>query len=231
MKLSDPSSGIVLMYNRIYKVYRFLNFLLTLGLDEYWRKKTIYLSKMFIENPSKILDCACGCGDLTVHLEREFRDAKIYAVDGNSNMLLIANKRTKRAILVNSMCDKLPFEDEFFDAVFVSFALRNLYYSANRQKIFNEIARVIRKGGFLISVETSYPENKVFAFFIRVYLNLIFFVLIFFLNREEKKAYLFLKNSIIKFKVDDFLKERKEFNFFKKTLFPFIIKVIFGVKN
>ncbi len=220
-----------MMYDRIYRVYRSINLLLTLFMDVWWRKRCVKQAREIISDGGRILDCGCGTGDLTVYIEKEFPRAVVYAVDANENMLSVAKRTVKRAVILKAFCNNLPFDDEFFDCVFISFALRNFFYSNDSEKIFMEIARVLKKGGRLVILETSVCENVVMRFFLKVYLTLVFSIAYFFVDSKQKSAYDYLKKTILMFRMDDFIdKNRHLFDFKCIKLFPYVIKVCIGVK-
>lgn len=68
----------------------------------------------------------------------------------------------------------MPFEDGFFDAVGITFGLRNLVYeNSYAEKHLSEIRRVLRKAGRLIILESSKPDHPAWRFFNSLYLQLI----------------------------------------------------------
>lgn len=217
----NNTNSIVSLYDGIYKVYRLFNFIITFGLDEFWRRKAsrIVFNNLRDKKNIKILDCACGCGDMTKHLRFFLPDSIIYGVDGNLNMLEIAKRRVKGVIFINAFCEKLPFADGYFDAVVVSFATRNLYYSFNSREIFSEIKRVLKDDGIFFSLETNLPKNGFVYFIFRVYIELIFFIIFLFVGKDRKPAYLFLKKTVLNFSSDKLSSEflgysEKRFNIF-----------------
>lgn len=229
-----PSKLLISMYNIIYKNYRFINSVLTFGFDEWWRKKAVLKMKRFIKDEEgvNILDCACGCGDMTFHIKKVFKNAAIYAVDGNESMLDIAKKRVSGVNFKIAVCDNLPFEDSYFDAIVVSFATRNFYYSCESKKIFSEFSRVLKKDGIFFSLETSYPDNFFLALLFKVYISFIFKILFLFLDNSEKAAYLFLKSSVLKFKSSDLEKKVSDLFIIKEIkLFPYVVSLFICVKR
>lgn len=227
------SKNIIKLYDRIYKIYRLFNFIITLGMDELWRKKAARFIFNFLKDKKdlRILDCACGCGDMTKHLKYFFPYSIIYGVDGNSNMLEIAKRRVFGVNFINSECSKLPFDDKYFDAVVVSFATRNLYYSNMSDEIFSEIKRVLKDNGFFFSLETDLPQNKFINKLFKIYISFIFFIIFLFLDKENKTAYLFLKNTVLNFSSKNLLNSFSDFNFYKINIFFNAVTLVVITRN
>ena len=93
-------------------------------------------------------------------------NARVTAADFSENMLQIARKRAPGNIkFVQADALELPFEDASFDAVFISFGLRNL---ENLEQGIEEMRRVIKPGGFLVNLDTGKPKGfigKLFRFY------------------------------------------------------------------
>ncbi|MCX7641625.1 MAG: class I SAM-dependent methyltransferase [Elusimicrobiales bacterium] len=222
------SYKIISFYDYIYKHYRVINSVITLGMDNLWRKKAVKIISCYIkdEKNTYILDCACGCGDITFYLKKFFKNSNIVGIDGNLNMLSLAKEKIKGITFLQTQCESLPFKNEHFDAVIVSFAMRNIYYSGNKEKIFLEIYRVLKKGGILFTLETSYPENVFLGLLLKIYLSFVFNFLFIFINSDEKNAYIFLKSSILNFRDKDFIESINHlFEVKRILLIPYIVSL------
>lgn len=145
--------------------YDFLNRLLTLRMDQLWRRRAA--SKMLQEPVGHILDLCTGTGDLAIMLNRlAAHPVKIHALDYSTTMLEAAKKKIFRQkqnqiTLVQGDAASMPFEDGHFDAVGIAFAFRNLTFkNPDRDRFLAEIRRVLKPGGRFIAVETSQPENR-----------------------------------------------------------------------
>jgi len=223
-------NAIVGLYDKIYSHYRLVNFILTLGLDNWWRRKTVdYIKKI---SHSTICDICCGSGDFTKILITKFKEAEITGVDANSNMLEIAKKRIKNANFINSYISEIPLTNDSFDIVTVSFATRNIFFSDDFLKSITEIKRILKEDGVFISLETTLPDNPISSFLVRIYLN-ISIGLINLILPESSKSYSFLRSSIKAFKVSDFADKIKPY--FKsieiKVLFPGVVALCIARKN
>jgi demethylmenaquinone methyltransferase / 2-methoxy-6-polyprenyl-1,4-benzoquinol methylase len=153
------------MFTDIPPHYDLINSLITLNMDKGWRIKAaeVCLSKQ----PLKFLDLCCGTGDLSINVAaRSHSNLEIKGLDYSQPMLEIA--RTKAARIKNKMfsftqgdASNLPFPDQYFDCIGISFAFRNLTYkNALVEKHLSEIFRVLQPGGRFVIVESSQPKSR-----------------------------------------------------------------------
>tara|TARA_B100000963_G_scaffold79091_1_gene67243 strand:+ start:35709 stop:36422 length:714 start_codon:yes stop_codon:yes gene_type:complete len=190
--LNPKKREIKFMFNEISKFYDIMNFIMTLGVDKLWRKKIA--KKLDNIKNGKILDIATGTGDLAIELKKKCSN-KIYGIDVSEKMIEIANKKIRKSGFENIKLyvgdsQKMPFQNNFFDAVTISFGVRNF---ENLNKCLSEIKRVLKKNGKLIILETSVPQSKFLKFFYKIYFNLI--ISISFLISKKTYAYKYLYNS------------------------------------
>jgi len=148
------------MFDTISENYDGLNRVISLGSDVKWRKKVI---KMVSEkNPKTILDIATGTGDLAIQFAEKTSAEKIVGLDISEGMLSVARKKvlgkdiSAKIEFVQADSEALPFEDNTFDAITVSFGIRNF---ENLEKGLSEILRVLKKGGIFVILETSVPSK------------------------------------------------------------------------
>ena len=166
------------VFSAISSSYDLMNDLESLGLHRIWKARLVKeLSKA---SPRSILDIACGTGDIAIALAGANPKAQVTGLDFNENMLEVARKRAAQerpvsfvletnavsqkaqAVPVNNLhlvvgnAMKLPFEDESFDAVSISFGLRNM---PDYAVVLGEIYRVLKPGGSFRCLEASYPTN------------------------------------------------------------------------
>ena len=117
------------MFNRIASNYDFLNRFLSIGIDVYWRKKTIALLKPI--KPQKILDIATGTADVAIEMSKSLQPEKIIGLDISKQMLEVGQKKVTKANLNKIISlqvgdsEQLPFPDHQFDAITVAFGVRN----------------------------------------------------------------------------------------------------------
>ena len=158
--------------------YDILNRVLTLNLDEGWRKKTA--REVLKDNPERVLDLCCGTADLTMHIASGARQStEIYGLDFSHTMLERAKTKVakfgkNRVNLIQGDAGNMPFESNFFDAIGISFGFRNLTFENPDAALhISEILRVLKPGGKFVIVETSQPENHFIRLLYHAYHNVI----------------------------------------------------------
>lgn len=164
------------MFTSVPPTYDFLNRILTFGFDQRWRKKAAIECKR--GNPSRILDLCCGTGDLTVKLKKKaLPDTQIFALDFSQSMLEAAKKKfnnynLKNIELFHADAAQMPFPDNYFDAIGIAFAFRNLtFHNPDTNKFLSEIYRILKPGGRFVIIETSQPSNRFFRSLFHWYLR------------------------------------------------------------
>ena len=146
-RIPPEKKNIRAMFNNIAKRYDFLNHFLSLGIDNYWRRKVIKILKD--HQPKEILDVATGTGDLAIKLIK-LKPTKIIGIDIAEEMLTIANEKiikkklNKTIEVFTADSENLPFNNMTFDAVTVAFGVRNF---ENLEKGINEMGRVLKSEG------------------------------------------------------------------------------------
>jgi demethylmenaquinone methyltransferase/2-methoxy-6-polyprenyl-1,4-benzoquinol methylase len=156
----DPRD-VASMFDAVARRYDITNTVLSLGQDRAWRRAT--RSALNIGPGDSVLDLAAGTAVSTVELAKS--GAWCVAADFSVGMLLAGLARPVPK--VGADATKLPFADEVFDAVTISFGLRNVVdHSAG----LREMARVTRAGGRLVVCEFSTPVVPVFSTVYKEYL-------------------------------------------------------------
>lgn len=182
------------MFDNISENYDGLNRVISLGIDVSWRKKVVKLVSEV--NPKKILDIATGTGDLALMMA-ELNPDKIVGLDISPGMLEVGKQKVNKANLSDKIemvvgdSENIPFEDNTFDAITVSFGVRNF---ENLDKGLTEIYRVLRPGGKFVVLETSNPTKFPFKQGYKFYTNFILPV-IGKLFSKDKVAYSYLSES------------------------------------
>src|SRR5690554_3083542 len=159
----DSSEGkkeqVATMFDNISKRYDLLNHVLSLGIDVIWRKKAIKMLRD--DHPKLILDIATGTGDFAIEA-LALNPEKIIGVDISAGMLEEGRKKLKKKKLEDRIelqmgdSEKLLFPENKFDAVIVSFGVRNF---ENLEKGLADMFRVLKPGGKTVIVEFSKPEK------------------------------------------------------------------------
>ena len=147
------------MFDTISKNYDGLNRVISFGIDIKWRKKVVEILKK--KQPNSILDIATGTGDLAIALVKTGAK-KIIGLDISPGMLAVGKDKVKDKNLDNTIemvvgdSENLVFDDNSFDAVTVSFGVRNF---ETLETGMAEILRVLKPNGSLVILETSVPTK------------------------------------------------------------------------
>jgi demethylmenaquinone methyltransferase/2-methoxy-6-polyprenyl-1,4-benzoquinol methylase len=166
------------MFTNVHQRYDLVNHIITWGLDKTWRQAAAKVC--LASNPKRVLDLCCGTGDLAIHIAQLVRNkVELFGADYSQPMLAIAARKAK--VLANGReisftygdADDLPFPDEYFDCIGISFAFRNLTYrNPLAKKYSSEILRTLHIGGRFVIVETSQPKPRVIQWLFHLYLRL-----------------------------------------------------------
>lgn len=179
--------------------YDFLNSLLSLKVDSYWRWVTTRELKEFPEGA--VLDLCAGTLPLALELTRQASKRTVVAVDFCEDMLrsglksLPLDERKNRIGAVCGDGEEIPAATEKFWGVTVAFGVRNL---ANTAKGLAEMYRVLKPGGKLLILEFSRPRNIIFKPIYSFYLNRVL-PKVAGLVSGDKEAYEYLARSIAEF--------------------------------
>ncbi|HPF11020.1 MAG TPA: bifunctional demethylmenaquinone methyltransferase/2-methoxy-6-polyprenyl-1,4-benzoquinol methylase UbiE [Flavobacteriaceae bacterium] len=148
------------MFDTISGEYDGLNRIISLGSDVKWRKKVVALVQK--HRPQSILDIATGTGDLAIQFAQQTNAAYIVGLDLSEGMLQVAQKKASgsafqdRLSFVKGDSEALPFESNSFEAITVSFGIRNF---ENLEQGLQEIYRVLTPKGLFVILETSVPTK------------------------------------------------------------------------
>ena len=161
-QISNPfDRNIRSLFSDLADTYEPANHILTLGLDILWRKQLMRLVSI---EKGAVLDLCTGTGETAANLRRKSGESvKIFATDFSWPMLsqAVKNHQEKSVFFSCSDVKQLPFRDESFDAVTLSFATRNLNLSREiLTRTFSEIRRVLKPGGKFVNLETSQPPLR-----------------------------------------------------------------------
>ena len=179
------------LFNDLSPNYDRLNRLFSLGMDVGWRKQLV--AAVARQNPAKILDLACGSGDVTFMLRKSLPKAQIVGLDFSRPLLTQARDRGLSE-LTEADALKLPFADGSFDAVTIAFGLRNF---SDRATGLHEIARVLKPGGVFGLLEFS-PPPMPWKLFWNFYLHLLM-PLVAQLVARQGDSFRYLAQSIAEF--------------------------------
>jgi demethylmenaquinone methyltransferase/2-methoxy-6-polyprenyl-1,4-benzoquinol methylase len=160
----EASRWVRVMFGRVAHRYDLANHLLSANIDRIWRARTVARVRDILRRPdARVMDLACGTGDLLVALER---DAKRGLVGSDFCHPMLAGAKNKLArlgltsTLVEADALALPLPDASLDLITIAFGFRNL---ANYAAGLREMRRVLRPGGAVAILEFTQPPNKTFA--------------------------------------------------------------------
>jgi demethylmenaquinone methyltransferase/2-methoxy-6-polyprenyl-1,4-benzoquinol methylase len=155
------------MFGRIAGRYDFLNHLLSLGIDKYWRRRTVRIVPPHPQagpQPLPILDVCTGTGDLALAYDRAARgQIPIVAADFCGEMLSIGRQKAARTgadgrvTFLEADAQNLPLASDTFQIVSVAFGLRNI---ADTNRGLAEMVRVAAPGGRVAVLEFSSPSRQ-----------------------------------------------------------------------
>ncbi len=143
------------MFDGVARNYDLTNTVLSFGQDRGWRRAT--RAALQLKLGQRVLDVGAGTGVSTLELGRS--GAFAVGLDLSQGMLRAGRQVRPDVPLLAGDALRLPFRDETFDAVTISFALRNV---VDVDGALAELARVVRPGGRLVVCEFSHPVNGAF---------------------------------------------------------------------
>jgi demethylmenaquinone methyltransferase / 2-methoxy-6-polyprenyl-1,4-benzoquinol methylase len=153
------------MFDQVAAAYDRTNTVLSLGNDRFWRVATT--RAVAPRRGQRILDLAAGTGASSVSLARSGAD--VVAADFSPGMIREGRKRygsIPNLTFVQADATALPFEDGEFDAVTMSFGLRNVN---EPKQALRELRRVTKAGGRIVVCEFSHPPSRAFNGLYRFY--------------------------------------------------------------
>lgn len=171
------------LFNEIAEYYDKMNFVISLGTQYFIKKQAVKL--LNIKENSKVLDLCTGTGDIVKIISNMHKNIDITGVDIAENMLEIAKKKNKGKKFLCADVINLPFKENEFDYITITFGLRNIN---EREKAIKEIKRVLKKDGLCIHLDFGYHNfiSKCFDVFVLTLLKIL---------KINKKNYEYLINS------------------------------------
>lgn len=150
--LDKKPHEVAAMFDEVAARYDLTNSVLTGGIDRSWRRALV--AEVGARRGERVLDIAAGTGTSSA----PFADAGVDVVPADFSLGMLLEGRRRRPDLPFTAADatRLPFADESFDAVTMSFGLRNV---ADVAGALAEFRRVTKRGGRLVVCEFSRPTN------------------------------------------------------------------------
>jgi len=203
------------MFGEIASRYDFLNHLLSLNADRYWRWRTV--RSVPPRRGMKILDMCTGTGDLALAYHKAAGgEAEIIGADFCHEMLTIGRQKALKLRVgkagangavnfVEADAMRIPLDDDQFDIVSVAFGLRNV---AETDAGLAEMVRVCKPGGHVAVLEFSTPEWQPFKAIYGWYFRNVLPKIGQLLARNAQSAYNYLPESVGEFPQGEQLAER-----------------------
>ncbi len=147
------------MFDEIAGRYDLLNRVMSMGIDQSWRRKTA--AAMSLPAGARVLDLATGTADLAMMIAQNHPDAHVVGTDPSSRMLEIGRDKVTRAGLGERVelqvgdAQVLPYENDVFDGCCIAFGIRNV---PDRDAALREMARVTKPTGRVVVLELGEPS-------------------------------------------------------------------------
>lgn len=191
---TEKADMVANVFHSVAKNYDIMNDVMSMGLHRLWKKFTLFTAE--IKSGAKVLDIAGGTGDMTRGFKQIVGNSgEVWHTDINSSMLKVGRDRLFDEGIITPQClcdaEKLPFADGYFDAVCVSFGLRNM---THKDLALKEMQRVLKPGGILFILEFSKVHKPLEKFY-----DLYSFKFLPFMGKliaKDSESYTYLAESI-----------------------------------
>jgi demethylmenaquinone methyltransferase/2-methoxy-6-polyprenyl-1,4-benzoquinol methylase len=201
--MDNKQQDIITMFNKIAKTYDIANRILSVGIDKTWRKTACNLSfKLYNkEKLTKIVDVACGTGDLMIDWDNIAKQNgiivnDIIGIDPSVGMMEVGKTKIPNRTFIEAGAEDLPLKNNSVDIISISYGIRNV---VKREEGLKEFARVLKKGGLAVILEfTRNDKENLTSKITKFYMNNIM-PTIGGLVSGSKDAYTYLPKSIEEF--------------------------------
>jgi demethylmenaquinone methyltransferase/2-methoxy-6-polyprenyl-1,4-benzoquinol methylase len=162
------------MFDAIAARYDLLNRVISLGVDQRWRRRMV--EAIEARPGHRVLDLATGTADVAIQVAKKHPDTTIVGLDPSAKMLevgrdkIAAGSLATRVSLELGDAQQLPFEDASFDASVMAFGIRNV---PDRGAALREMARVVRPGGRVVILELNEPRSGILGPLARFHVHTI----------------------------------------------------------
>lgn len=169
-----PSGGSGAMFDNIADRYDLLNRIISLGIDQSWRRRTV--DSLLLKAGDHALDLATGTGDLAIMIARRVPGVRVTGVDPSTGMLGVGMRKVADARLQDHVslhvgdAQALSYADNSFDGTTIAFGIRNV---PDRLLGLQEMARVTRAGGRIAILELSEPRGGIMGPMARFHIHTV----------------------------------------------------------
>ena len=152
------------VFHSVAAEYDLMNDVMSFGMHRLWKRMLLELAGL-PEN-AVVLDIASGTGDIPKLISDKFPSSQIHVTDINGSMLALGKERSINENFFHNCSfalvsgEALPYQDQTFDLITISFGLRNF---TDKQAGLKEMKRVLKPGGILLILEFSKPTNSIFS--------------------------------------------------------------------
>ncbi|MGL9750960.1 MAG: bifunctional demethylmenaquinone methyltransferase/2-methoxy-6-polyprenyl-1,4-benzoquinol methylase UbiE [Symbiopectobacterium sp.] len=168
---NDKETMVAGVFHSVAEKYDLMNDLMSFGIHRAWKRFTIECSG--VRRDQRVLDLAGGTGDLTAKFSRLIGElGEVVLADINASMLKVGREKLRNLGIIDNVsyvqanAEALPFPDDYFDCITISFGLRNV---TDKDKALRSMFRVLKPGGRLLVLEFSKPMlrplSKVYDFY------------------------------------------------------------------
>jgi demethylmenaquinone methyltransferase / 2-methoxy-6-polyprenyl-1,4-benzoquinol methylase len=183
------------LFETIAPRYDFITIFLSYGMDQGWKRKLVEM--LDLKGAERVLDLACGTGDITFALGERLSGGVAIGLDMSRRMLSIAQSKRRARGASNVLFYRadimfIPFADASFDHVTCGYALRNV---PDIESALIEIKRVLKPGGRLHSLDFAHPGNRIYYWLYLHYLVMIGSILGFILHGDPD-TYRYIPESL-----------------------------------
>jgi demethylmenaquinone methyltransferase/2-methoxy-6-polyprenyl-1,4-benzoquinol methylase len=160
------------MFDAIAGRYDLLNRILSLGMDQGWRRRAV--QALALGPGARVLDLATGTADLAIRIAETHPEATVIGMDPSRGMLDVGERKVAAHGLAGRVelrvgdAQALPLESESVDGVAIAFGIRNV---PDRSRALAEMARVTRTGGRIVILELSEPRTGLMGTLARTYVH------------------------------------------------------------
>ena len=199
--MTDKRTGFIqTVFSEVPSTYELVNHVLTFGLDILWRRRASKLASK--TGGVRWIDLCTGTGETASYLNRLAPvGTKVFAADFSLPMMREAKKKPGADTIAFTASDikALPFSDNTFDLITMSFAARNINLSKDVLiQSFAEYHRILKPGGRFVNLETSMPSFAPLRYGLKLYVRL-FVKSVGTLISGSEKGYAYLSKTIPRF--------------------------------
>ncbi|HBC6354523.1 TPA: bifunctional demethylmenaquinone methyltransferase/2-methoxy-6-polyprenyl-1,4-benzoquinol methylase UbiE [Proteus mirabilis] len=155
----EKQTMVAKVFHSVASKYDLMNDLMSFGIHRVWKRYTIEASG--VRRNQRVLDLAGGTGDLTAKFSRLVgENGEVVLADINDSMLKMGREKLRDHGIVGNVsyvqanAEELPFPDDYFDCITISFGLRNV---TDKAKALRSMFRALKPGGRLLVLEFSKP--------------------------------------------------------------------------